>query len=44
MAARGHGHAVLRGTPKGGLPSVEVDADLAADLADLPPLPDGCAF
>ena len=44
MNEGGYGGAVLRGTVSGGFEAVELEADFAADVEAMPPLPEGCAF
>jgi len=44
MNPTGYGGRALRGTVDEGFVEADVDADFAAELGELGPLPDGCAF
>jgi len=44
MNTAGYGGAAFRGSVQEGFQEAELSPDFAADLADVKPLPDGCAF
>jgi hypothetical protein len=44
MNSTGYGGSALKGSVQGGFFLSELSPDFAPDLADTPPLPDGCAF
>ena len=44
MNEGGYGGSVLKGSVASGFKVVDVEADFAADVESLPPLPEGCAF
>lgn len=44
MNTTGYGGKALEGSAGAGFEQVDLDPEFAADLASVPPLPDGCAF